>query len=72
MAVQKINAADKFIGLSTDTKPHARDGSTFYEKDTGAMYMTDDGGITWFEKDVNARLAWSILLGQEVATADDI
>jgi hypothetical protein len=73
MTVKKISAADKFMGLSTDTKPpHARDGSTFYETDTGAMFMTANGGLTWFEKEVNSRLAWSILLGQEVSTADDI
>ncbi|KKN72889.1 hypothetical protein LCGC14_0405930 [marine sediment metagenome] len=48
MAVRIIAQPRKFIGLSTDTKPtqalssSVREGSTFFEYDTGALYITYD------------------------------
>jgi hypothetical protein len=62
MAVQLETTIHRYIGLSTDTKPtHTRflagtdsadvfTGSTFYEYDTGEMYVTYDGN-TWVRKD---------------------
>lgn len=55
MAVKRIVTPNKFVGLSTDTKPtqattpRARDGDTFYEYDTGMWYITYDG-TNWVEK----------------------
>lgn len=53
----------KYIGASTDTKPIAAlynttPGSTFYEYDTGIMYITYDG-TNWVEKDTVVRLETS-------------
>lgn len=54
MAVKKITAPEKFTGLSTDTKPtdgatSVRPGATFYEYNTGQMYITYDG-TNWVAK----------------------
>uniref|UniRef100_A0A6M3J916 Uncharacterized protein n=1 Tax=viral metagenome TaxID=1070528 RepID=A0A6M3J916_9ZZZZ len=52
MAVYRIVAPGRFIGVSTDTKPTRANesqvvaGATFYEYDTGNMYITYDG-TTW-------------------------
>ena len=44
MAIKKITTISRYIGLSTDTKPtSAPVGSTFYEHDTKATYVTYDG-----------------------------
>jgi len=43
MAVKQIAGAQRFIGLSSDTKPTAPVGSEFYEYDTGLTYVTYDG-----------------------------
>ena len=45
MTVQAIGAMNnRFIGLSTDTKPtDINAGATFYEYDTGKLYITPDG-----------------------------
>jgi hypothetical protein len=44
----KINA---YYGLSTDTKPlDAPNASTFYEMDTGALYLFDKDNATWLEQ----------------------
>jgi len=48
MTVKKVVTSEKFIGLSTDTKPtdgatSVRPGATFYEYDTDLMYITYDG-----------------------------
>ena len=37
---------EEFLGLSTDTKPVANAGSTFYELDTKNAYISD-GTIWW-------------------------
>lgn len=43
MSVKSISGINKFIGLSSDPKPTAPIGSTFYAYDTGVMYITYDG-----------------------------
>ena len=47
MAVIKVSTIQRWVGLSTDTKPAAPDysGSTFYEYDTGRTYVWD--GTAW-------------------------
>ena len=38
-------------GLSTDNKPteHIGNGSTFFEIDTGKVYIFDQANMTWVE-----------------------
>jgi len=50
MTVKRIVTPNKFVGASTDTKPtmtaypgRVRVGDTFYEHDTGLLYITYDG-----------------------------
>ena len=46
MAVHLITTIQRFAGLSTDTKPSdVPNGSTFFEYDTGAMFIAPDGSI---------------------------
>jgi hypothetical protein len=46
MAVRKVATIDRWIGLSTDTKPtSARVGSTFKELDSGKDFVWS--GIEW-------------------------
>jgi len=58
MAVKRIVTPNKFIGLSTDTKPtmatdsRVRVGDTFYETNTFDMYVTRDG-TNWSLKTQN-------------------
>jgi hypothetical protein len=48
MAVQLVTTIQRWIGLSTDTKPAvAPVGSTFHEYDTKLTYITYDGGTNW-------------------------
>jgi len=56
MTVQRIGSmGNRFIGLSTDTKPaSAQIGATFFEYDTQAFYITPDGGTTWTLKEASA------------------
>ena len=39
-----------FRGLSTDTKPIAHNGSTFYEMDTGDLYFYSEETEEWLKK----------------------
>ena len=49
MAALLIASVAHWLGLSTDTKPaSARAGSSFYETDTGAVYLWD--GAAWVLK----------------------
>ena len=45
MAVTLAATGQAYQGLSSDTKPAAAPGSTFYETDTGAEFIRD--GSTW-------------------------
>lgn len=42
----------EFKGLSTDTKPtdNVPNGSTFYEMNTGKIFMFDEENETWIEQ----------------------
>ena len=61
MTVKRIVAPNKFIGLSTDTKPtmatnpKVRVGDTFYETDKYDLYVTRDG-TNWTVKTSNVTL----------------
>lgn len=57
----------RYMGLSTDTKPTIAaplgmapptNASTFYEYDTGALYVTYDG-TNWVPKDLGSRRPWT-------------
>jgi len=55
MAERKIVAPERFVGASTDTKStdgstSVRPGATWFEYDTGDMYITYDG-TNWVVKD---------------------
>ena len=44
MTVERIVTPERYIGVSTDTKPtHVRAGATFKEYDTGSTYITHNG-----------------------------
>lgn len=48
MAEKLIGTIQRFVGLSSDTKPtSAPVGSTFYEYDTNNLYITYDDGSNW-------------------------
>lgn len=52
MTAQLVTTIQRWIGLSTDTKPtSAPVGSTFWEYDTKLRYVTYDGGTNWVPKD---------------------
>jgi hypothetical protein len=55
MTVSFIATIQRFVGLSTDTKPTSVPcGSTFFEYDTQALYITPDDGTTWTLKEYPA------------------
>ncbi len=64
MTVKELNhQVHKYIGDTADTKPTAATngttpGSTFYDRETGIMYITYDG-TNWVEKDTIVRLETS-------------
>ena len=48
MTVKFVASIQRFIGLSSDTKPTSCPvGSTFHEYDTKLTYITYDGGTSW-------------------------
>lgn len=64
MAVKELDhKVHKYIGDTADTKPTAAThnttaGSTYYDRETGIMYITYDG-TNWVEKDTVVRLETS-------------
>ena len=45
-----LTIVEEYRGFSTDTKPvlkKSRNGSTFFEMDTGEAYMYDGDTLTW-------------------------
>lgn len=59
----------RYVGLSTETKPSAPPGSTFFEVDTGLMWL-GRGGTSWIVKDstpTSANAAKTIDLNQAAA-----
>ncbi len=61
MAIERIVTPEKYIGLSTDTKPtHCRTGATFYETDTDRLYIAQAEGATWtLKKEATNEDAWT-------------
>ena len=52
MAVNRVTQIKRYIGLNSDTKPTGvPKGSTFYEYDTGRLYITYDG-TNWVVKGI--------------------
>lgn len=47
-----FTANKSYKGLSTDAKPTdgVSNGDSFYEMDTGALYMFDEDGKQWLEQ----------------------
>ncbi len=39
-----------YFGLSTDTKPDAKNADIFYEMDTAKIYLYNEAGTTWIEQ----------------------
>ena len=74
MAITVISSKTKYIGASTDTKPtftthKILPGATFYEYDTGILYITYDGE-NWVEKDTVVRgVSKTISVTKEIAAA---
>ena len=63
MTVKRIVSPNRFIGATGEqpteaTIPRVRVGDTFYDKDTGILYITYDG-TNWVEKDTIVRLETS-------------
>lgn len=49
VTLDTIYSGNSYKGLSTDTKPLAENGSTFFEMDTNKTYMYDKENSTWRE-----------------------
>ena len=49
---QFVTKCAEFKGLSTDTKPNSDipNGSTFYEMNTGKIFMFDEENKLWIEQ----------------------
>lgn len=67
MAYKKLVTPEKFIGLSTDTKPvdgatSVRPGAIFYEYDTNITYVTHDG-TNWVIRNHASDFSREIALG---------
>jgi len=71
MTVKRIVTPNKFIGVSTDTKPtqatnpRVRDGDTFLEWDTGNLYITYDG-TNWTIRAADAVYIGDIKFGESL------
>ena len=76
MTVKRIVGSDKFIGVTgeepTDGATTVRPGATFYDWETGIMYITYDGA-TWVEKPTIVQLETSpsIDIGDVTLLAND-
>ena len=73
MTVYRITSPKKYIGLSTDTKPTTEipPGSTFFEYDTGVLYVCYDGTLWAAKSSVSFLQATTIDL-QQVAGPYDL
>jgi len=73
MTVIRITTIQKFIGLSTDTKPTTEipPGSTFYAWDTNIMYVCYDG-TNWTPKDIKSFVADTTLDIHDAAAVYDL
>lgn len=58
-----ISSVVHFVGLSTDVKPQASAGSTFWETDTGLLY--ESNSLAWTQKDTTVKMvAGNALVGK--------
>lgn len=73
MTVTWITSIKKFVGLSTDTKPTTGipAGSTFYEYDTGVLFICYDG-TNWSPKSASSFNQATTIDLQQVAGAYDL
>ena len=72
MAVTRIGSLEnRFIGLSTDTKPTTcQIGATFWEFDTGKLYSTPDGGTNWVLKSTEGAIFQTTTVDLNQVAAD--
>lgn len=49
VTLQKDYTIQRYVGLSTDTKPAASNGDLFLEMDTSTVFMYDQTGASWME-----------------------
>ena len=49
VTLQKDYTIQRYVGLSTDTKPTAGNGDLFLEMDTSKVFMYDESGASWVE-----------------------
>ena len=62
---------NRFIGLSTDTKPTTcQIGATFHEFDTGKLYESPDGGTNWVLKSAENALFQTTTIDLKQAAGD--
>jgi len=62
MAVKKETRTQRFIGLSTDTKPTGAEfGSTFFEFNTGDTYITPDSSNWYLKESINPRRVKAVM-----------
>lgn len=54
-AINITGDIEQYQGLSSDTKPDAPNGSTFYELNTGITYIRHRG--TWYE---DLSMVWAL------------
>lgn len=52
VTLQKDYTIQRYVGLSTDTKPTAGSGDLFLEMDTSKVFMYDESGTSWVEVSV--------------------
>ncbi len=82
MAVKRLVTPERFIGISTDTKPtdgatSVRPGATFLEYDTGLLYITYDGTNWVVKPELTAGTLKSVSVTKNIVTggaysADDV
>lgn len=72
MAVTRIGSLEnRFIGLSTDTKPTTcQIGATFFEFDKGKLYMSPDGGTNWVLKSAKGAIFQTTTIDLNQAAGD--
>ena len=52
VTLQTEYTIQRYMGLSTDTKPTANNGDLYLEMDTSKVFMYDEAGSVWVEVDV--------------------
>ena len=73
MAVQFMATIQRWIGLSTDTKPTvAPVGSTIFEYDTKIPHITPDGGTTWVPQSASPIQSYGTPLTFQIIVPGDV